>query len=106
MPSSQCRGWPWRKCPPPLEPPGRWARGGRAKGRVGSSVVDLGGEVVLHPDLADQLDLALEPVGVVLLTDETPFEQLTGAVVALLDGQGDAAVVALDGGDLDCEVEL
>src|SRR5690554_336242 len=72
---------------------------------VGGSVVDLGGQVVLHAHLRDQLELGLEPVGVRLLADELALEQRPGAVVALGHAQRDAAVVALDGGALEVEVE-
>ena len=47
-------------------------------------------EVELGADLADGFELGLEPVGVVLLAFEDVLEEVTAAVVAALDAQGDA----------------
>ena len=58
-------------------------------------------EVVLEADLADRLELRLQPVDVLLLADEDVGEQLAGAVVALRDGQFDAAIEAIDRFDLE-----
>ena len=64
--------------------PGRTETPATVPERISSgSGVDLRGQVVLEADLADELDLALEPVGVVLLAEEPALEQLARAVVAL-----------------------
>src|SRR5690606_37141206 len=92
-------GWPDHLVRPRGLSPGR-CPAGRA------SVVEVLGEVVLEPDLRDDPLLGLDPVEVLLLVGEEVLEQLAGAVVALGDRELDAAVVALDRGDLGGEVQL
>ena len=62
----------------------------------GALVADLLGEVVRVADLAIELELGLEPVGVLFLAFEDVLEQVAAAVVALVDAERDAAVEALD----------
>ena len=83
------------------------ATGSSGAGRTRSALlVDLLGEVALLADLADDVQLALEPVGAVLLAHQDLLEQLARAVVALLDAQRDALVEPLDGVLLEREIEL
>jgi hypothetical protein len=60
------------------------------------SALDLWGEVLGFADLADQLQLGRDPVGVLLFTFEDAVEQLTGSVVALGDARCDPAVESID----------
>src|SRR6185436_8472539 len=62
----------------------------------GVSLLHLLREVVLLADLPDQLELGLEPVGVLLLADEDPREQVLGRVVARLARGVDALVQERD----------
>lgn len=50
--------------------------------------MDLLGEVRLGTDVADELVLGLEPVGVFLLAFEDVLEEVAAAVVASLDEPG------------------
>ena len=63
-------------------------------------------EVVLQPDLADRLELRLDPVDVLLLADEDVREKFPGPVVALRHGQLDATIEALDRLGLEREIGL
>ena len=58
---------------------------------VGGSAADLLREVVRFADLAQQLELRLDPVGVLLFAFEDVIEQLTRAVVAGADTRRDPA---------------
>src|SRR3546814_11199159 len=72
---------------------------------VCSSDLDMLGQVVGLAELLDEVELALEPVGVLLLVDEDRLEQLAGAVVARCGGGGDPVVEAREGLALELEVE-
>src|SRR5690606_28179006 len=70
---------------------------------VASLRVDLLGEVVLLADLPDQLELGLDPVGVLLLGDQDPREQILGGAVAAGARRLDALVEELDRDALELE---
>src|SRR5262245_3375622 len=88
-----------------------WRRGGR-RCQAGSahrrrvSLLHLLREIVLLADLADQLELGLEPVCVLLLADEDPGEEILAGVVARLAGRLDTLVEKRDRGVLELEVAL
>src|SRR6185503_6251049 len=65
-------------------------------GDRGVSLLHLLREVILVADLADQLQLGLEPVGVLLLADEDLGEQVLGRVVGRLARSIDALVQERD----------
>src|SRR5215510_12305295 len=70
------------------------------------SLLHLLREVILLADLADQLELGLEPVGVLLLSDQDPGEQILGGVVASLAGGLDALVQERDRRVLELKIAL
>src|ERR1700722_8342065 len=73
--------------------------------RLPLSAANLLGQVVGLAELADQLELGLEPIGVILFAREYPLEQIPGAVIVLGHAQGDAPVQSGDGLALQIEAE-
>jgi hypothetical protein len=59
--------------------------------------VQLLREVVGFADLADHVELRLQPVGVLLFALEDFLEEVAAAVVAFFDAQRDPPVQAVDG---------
>ena len=68
--------------------------------------MDQLGEVVGVAQLADQLELGFEPVGVRLLAEQDLLEQLATSVVAELDAASDATVETIDRLVFELEGEL
>src|SRR4030095_5858493 len=82
-----------------------WSGFGHRPGGRSFGLANLLGEVIGFPRLGDERELRLEPVGVLLLGEEDPLQQLAAAVVAQAAAQLDGRVERRDGGLLDLEVQ-
>src|SRR5262245_48145683 len=80
--------------------------GSLTRSRSSRLAADLLRQVVLQPDLIDEGELRLEPVGVLLLAGQDVDHELEGAVVAERAHRLDAVVQELDGAALEVEVQV